>query len=264
MSATSPTDERAADRGDTAGRQPLGGSRGQQRAEVPKGVELIRLAGVHKGYAEGQGLRTVLDDLELVLHRGESLAVMGPSGSGKSTLLNLIGAMETPDRGTVCFDGEDLTRLDETARTLFRRRHLGFIFQQLNLVPTLTVFENLLLPLELNGALNREGRAYARTLLERVGLQGREATFPEYLSGGERQRVAVARALVHGPELLLADEPTGSLDGETARIVLELFNELRRERGMTALVATHAAEVAAAADRVVRLQGGRLQEVAAA
>ncbi|WP_242464070.1 ABC transporter ATP-binding protein [Halorhodospira halophila] len=222
------------------------------------------MLGVRKGYPEGGGVRVVLDGLDLVIRRGESLAVVGPSGSGKSTLLNLIGAMEGPDAGTIGFGGEDLTTLDETARTLFRRRHLGFIFQQLNLVPTLTVLENLLLPLELNGVLNREGRRYARELLERVGLQGREDTFPELLSGGERQRVAVARALVHGPDLLLADEPTGSLDGATAQTVLGLFNELRRERGMTALIATHSTDVAAAADRVVALQGGRLQEVAAA
>ncbi|MBK5936992.1 ABC transporter ATP-binding protein [Halorhodospira halophila] len=263
MSATSPTDGQAAGPCPTKGRQPLR-SPAQGGAERSAQDLLIQLQGVCKGYPEGGAVRVVLEDLDLAIRRGESVAVIGPSGSGKSTLLNLIGAMEAPDRGALRFDGMDLARLDETARTLFRRRHLGFIFQQLNLVPTLTVLENLLLPLELNGALDRDGRRHARALLERVGLQGREGTFPEHLSGGERQRVAVARALVHGPGLLLADEPTGSLDRETARTVLGLFNELRRERGMTALIATHASEVAAAADRVVALQGGRLDEVSAA
>ncbi|MFP4648475.1 MAG: ABC transporter ATP-binding protein [Halorhodospira sp.] len=225
---------------------------------------LIQLSGLYKRYPEGDAERVVLDGCDLTLHRGEALAIVGPSGSGKSTLLNLIGAMEAPDRGALWFEGRDLALLDETARTHFRRRHLGFIFQQLNLVPTLTVLENLLLPLELNRALDTPGRRHAQALLERVGLQGRGDSFPDHLSGGERQRVAVARALVHGPALLLADEPTGSLDGDTAGLVLALFDELRREQGMAALIATHAEAVAASADRVLALRNGRLQGVVAA
>ncbi len=225
---------------------------------------LMQLSGLSKRYPEGDTERVVLDGCDLDIRQGEALAIVGPSGSGKSTLLNLIGAMEVPDQGALWFASEDLAQLSERARTLFRRRHLGFIFQQLNLVPTLTVLENLLLPLELNGTLDADGRRHALALLERVGLQGRDASFPEHLSGGERQRVAVARALVHGPGLLLADEPTGSLDRETASVVLGLFDELRREQGMTAVLATHASEVAAKADRSLELRAGRLQEVAPA
>ncbi len=215
---------------------------------------LIHVQRLTKRYPEGAVRRTVLDGFDLTIQRGEAVALMGPSGSGKSTLLNLIGAMERPDSGAVWFDGTDLAELDETERTLFRRRRLGFIFQQLNLVPTLTVLENLLLPLELNRALDRGARRRAQALLERVGLPERGDSYPERLSGGERQRVAVARALVHGPDLLLADEPTGSLDAQTAGVVLDLFDELRREYGMTAVIATHAPDVAERADRVVELR----------
>ncbi len=228
------------------------------------GSPLIELAGVAKRYREGDAERVVLDGVDLRIAPGEAVAVVGPSGSGKSTLLNLIGAMEPPDAGRLRVAGEELSGLGETGRTHFRRRRLGFIFQQLNLVPTLTVLENLLLPLELNRRLDTAGRRYAAELLERVGLAQRAGSWPEHLSGGERQRVAVARALVHGPQLLLADEPTGSLDGETARGVLELFDELRRERAMAALLATHSSEVAARADRIVELRSGALREVGAA
>lgn len=222
---------------------------------------LLQLRGLCKRYREGEADRVVLDGCELRIAGGEAVAVLGPSGSGKSTLLNLIGAMELPDAGEIRVAGEDLARLDERRRTAFRRRRLGFIFQQLNLVPTLTVAENLHLPLELNGRLDPAGRREASALLARVGLQGREGSFPESLSGGERQRVAVARALIHAPDLLLADEPTGSLDAETASVVLDLFDELRRERGMTALIATHDHGVAGRADRAFRLRGGRAEEV---
>ncbi len=219
----------------------------------------IRLHNIAKGYPEGNGLRTVLAGLDLRVAAGETCAIMGPSGSGKSTLLNLIGAMEQPDSGSISVCEYSLTSLHERARTLFRRRHLGFVFQQLNLVPTLTVLENLLLPLELNGRLDAAGRRAATELLERVGLADRGAGFPEHLSGGERQRVAIARALIHQPALLIADEPTGSLDGATATAVLDLFGELCGEHGTTVLMATHSHEVAARADRVLVLRGGRLE-----
>ncbi|MFO8154479.1 MAG: ABC transporter ATP-binding protein [Pseudomonadota bacterium] len=219
----------------------------------------IQLCGIHKGYPEADTFRKVLAGLDLQVAAAETCAIMGPSGSGKSTLLNLIGAMELPDTGTIDVAGHTLTTLPERSRTLFRRRLLGFVFQQFNLVPTLTVLENLLLPLELNGRLNAAGRRAAQDLLGRVGLSDRGASFPEHLSGGERQRVAIARALVHEPVLLIADEPTGSLDGATATTVLELFGALCGERGTTVLMATHSREVAARADRILDLRDGRLE-----
>lgn len=222
-------------------------------------TDAIQLHHVAKAYPEGEDWRTVLCDLELTVPTGESCAIMGPSGSGKSTLLNLVGAMEQPDAGTIHVCGHALTTLGERDRTLFRRRHLGFVFQQLNLIPTLTVLENLLLPLELNGRLDAAGRRTAHDLLARVGLAERAGTFPENLSGGERQRVAIARALVHAPALLIADEPTGSLDGDTATTVLELFRELCSERGTTVLIATHSMAVAASAHRALTLRGGHLE-----
>ncbi len=220
--------------------------------------------GVVKGFMEGGRRRAVLDGVELAVAEGELAVLMGPSGSGKSTLLNLLGAMEPPDAGTIHVAGREITALDERGRTLFRRRHIGFVFQELNLVPTLSVLENLLLPLELNRRLDAAGRRRAAELLERVGLADRAASFPESLSGGERQRVAVVRALIHDPAVLLADEPTGSLDATAAAEVLSLFNTLRREYGLTALLATHSDAVAAHADRVLEVGGGRLREVAAA
>ncbi len=225
---------------------------------------MIDARGVVKGYLEGGRRRVVLDGVDFTVADGEQVAVMGPSGSGKSTLLNLLGAMEPPDAGTVRVADEDLTSLNERGRTLFRRRRIGFVFQELNLVPTLTVLENLLLPLELNGALDTAGRRRAGALLERVGLGDRGGGFPENLSGGERQRVAVVRALVHRPALLLADEPTGSLDAAAASDVLSLFAALRGEHGLTAVLATHSSAVAARADRIVEVGGGRLREGAAA
>jgi putative ABC transport system ATP-binding protein len=160
----------------------------------------------------------------------------------------------------VLVDGTDLTALDEQARTRFRRRHIGFVFQFFNLIPLLTVEENLLLPLELNGRADPAGVARARALLERVGLGGRGDSFPDRLSGGEQQRVAIARALVHEPALVLADEPTGNLDAETAAGVLELLDTLAREAGRTVLMVTHSREVVGVADRIFTIQRGALVE----
>lgn len=192
--------------------------------------------------------------------RGERVALLGPSGSGKSTLLNLMSGIDTADEGTVEVDGTDLTGLSERERTLFRRRHIGFVFQFFNLLPTLTVEENLLLPLELAGQVSAEDRRRASSLLEAVGLAHRTGTFPDRLSGGEQQRIAVARALVHRPLLVLADEPTGNLDAETGLRVLALLDDLVRESGTTLLMVTHAPEVAARADRILTVRGGRLVE----
>ncbi|HMX52474.1 MAG TPA: ABC transporter ATP-binding protein, partial [Plasticicumulans sp.] len=173
---------------------------------------LLQLRKVCRGYAEGHGQRPVLAGAELALLPGEVVALLGASGSGKSTLLNLAAGIDLPDAGEVCFDGRDLARLSETARTRLRRRQVGIVFQFFNLVPTLTVAENARLPLELNGLADAAGLARVAALLDAVGLADAARRWPGELSGGEQQRVALVRALVHRPKLLLADEPTGALD----------------------------------------------------
>ncbi|HMW41370.1 MAG TPA: ABC transporter ATP-binding protein [Plasticicumulans sp.] len=222
---------------------------------------LLQLRKVCRGYAEGHGQRPVLAGAELALLPGEVVALLGASGSGKSTLLNLAAGIDLPDAGEVCFDGRDLARLSETARTRLRRRQVGIVFQFFNLVPTLTVAENARLPLELNGLADAAGLARVASLLDAVGLADAARRWPGELSGGEQQRVALARALVHRPKLLLADEPTGALDAENGARVLDLLLRLAREHAATVLIVTHAAEVAAAADRRLRLADGRLHAV---
>ena len=222
---------------------------------------LIRLADVWKSYREGDRERVVLREASLLVARGEWLFLLGRSGSGKSTLLNLISGIDLPDRGVVEIDGIALTKLSERDRTLFRREKIGFVFQFFNLIPTLTVIENVLLPLELTGRFTAEERRRAQELLDRVGLADRGDSYPERLSGGEQQRVAVARALIHQPLLVLADEPTGNLDTETGRHVLELFTSLVRSTGATLVLVTHSSEVAAYADRTMSISDGRLEEL---
>ncbi|HND97761.1 ABC transporter ATP-binding protein [Plasticicumulans sp.] len=222
---------------------------------------LLQLRKVCRGYAEGHGQRPVLAGAELALLPGEVVALLGASGSGKSTLLNLAAGIDLPDAGEVCFDGRDLARLSETARTRLRRRQVGIVFQFFNLVPTLTVAENARLPLELNGLADAAGLARVAALLDAVGLADAARRWPGELSGGEQQRVALVRALVHRPKLLLADEPTGALDAENGARVLDLLLRLAREHAATVLIVTHAAEVAAAADRRLRLADGRLHAV---
>jgi len=224
---------------------------------APPAVELRK---VSKSYREGEVERVVLRDVSVTIGRGEIAVLVGRSGSGKSTLLNVIAGIDHPTAGAVVVNGTDLTALDEHARTLFRRRHIGFVFQFFNLIPLLTVEENLLLPLDLNGRADAEGAKRARALLERVGLGGRGDSFPERLSGGEQQRVAIARALIHDPVLILADEPTGNLDVETAADVLDLLDTLAREAGRTVLMVTHSREVVGVADRIFTVQRGSLVE----
>ncbi len=218
----------------------------------------IHLQSLTKAYREGDALRHVLRDASLESDRGEFIAIVGKSGSGKSTLLNLISGIDALDSGSIRIDGCQLSSLDEAQSTLYRRRHIGFIFQFFNLIPTLTVLENVLLPLELNDAPTTEARARARELLDAVGLGDRERTFPDRLSGGEQQRVAIARALAHDPTLVLADEPTGNLDETTGKLILDLLDRLTRQAGKNLIMVTHSAEAAAYADRVLHLREGRL------
>jgi putative ABC transport system ATP-binding protein len=220
----------------------------------------LELRNLGKTYREGEVERVVLRDVSLAVAPGEIVVLVGRSGSGKSTLLNLIAGIDRPTAGAVIVNGSDLTALDEQARTHFRRRHIGFVFQFFNLIPLLTVEENLLLPLDLNGRADDKGVARARELLDRVGLAGRGESYPERLSGGEQQRVAIARALIHEPDIILADEPTGNLDADTAADVIALLDSLAREAGRTVVMATHSREVIGVADRIFTVQRGGLVE----
>ncbi|GMQ90464.1 MAG: ABC transporter ATP-binding protein [Gammaproteobacteria bacterium] len=222
---------------------------------------LVTIRGLSKVYEEGGRQRVVFRHLDASVERNELIVLLGRSGSGKSTLLNLISGIDLPTAGEVTVDDVALTALSETKRTLFRRRHIGFVFQFFNLVSTLTVEENLLLPLELNGMLDETGRAFALELLDTVGLADRAASYADRLSGGEQQRVAIARALVHKPLLLLADEPTGNLDRDTGQQTLGLLQRLTREFRATLVMVSHSAEAASLADRVFNIEGGRLLQV---
>jgi putative ABC transport system ATP-binding protein len=225
---------------------------------------LLQVRDLTKVYREGDRERAVLRGLDLSIQEGEFVVLLGRSGSGKSTLLNLISGLDVPTAGTVRYGTTDLTALSEQDRTLFRRRHIGFVFQSFNLIPTLTVAENILLPLELSGDLDAEERERALSFLGEVGLRDRADSFPDRLSGGEQQRVAIARALAHEPDLILADEPTGNLDYKTGRQVMELLDRLVRQAGRTMLVATHDRDLRRVADHVLSLQGGVLHDEGAA
>ncbi len=222
---------------------------------------LVRLEQLSKSYLDAGREHRVLHAIDWAFPRGRFTCLFGRSGSGKSTLLNLISGIDRPTGGRVWIqrDGQevDLTGLTDRQRTLFRRRHIGIVFQFFNLIPTLTVLENVALPMELAGR-GQEGHRRARELLERVGLDDRLHTYPDRLSGGEQQRVAIARALVHDPLLVLADEPTGNLDEGTGDTVLALLLELTRDAGKTLIMATHAREIARHADHVLHLEHGRL------
>jgi putative ABC transport system ATP-binding protein len=222
--------------------------------------EFIRLEHLAKSYMEGSHERCVLCDLSATFAEGGFVAILGKSGSGKSTLLNVISGIDRADSGSVWLGGQNLTALNDQQRTLFRRRKIGFVFQFFNLIPTLTVWENVVLPLELNGLTTPDDYGRAEHLLDAVGLLDRRKTFPDRLSGGEQQRVAIARALVHDPLLVLADEPTGNLDEETGRRVVQFLNRLTRQSGKTMLLVTHSSDAAAHADRVLHLREGQLAE----
>lgn len=220
----------------------------------------IAIRSLVKRYAEGDLRRTLFDDLSLDIDQGQFVTLLGQSGSGKSTLLNLLGGIDLPDAGQIHIGDQALTDLSEAERTRFRRRHIGFVFQFFNLIPTLTAEENLLLPLELNGLTSPDRRERALELLNNVGLGNRRHSFPERLSGGEQQRLAIARALVHDPLLLLADEPTGNLDTDTGARILNLLQTLHRQTTITIVMVTHSREVATRADRILTLDNGRIWE----
>jgi len=212
-------------------------------------------------YREGKQKRPVLTGLNLIVDKGECVALLGRSGSGKSTLLNLMAGIDLPDSGEIYIQGENLTRLSEKQRTLFRRRRIGFVYQFFNLIPTLTAGENIALPLELNALAEDAIEARVTELLLQVGLADRSDAFPDQLSGGEQQRIAIARALAHRPTVILADEPTGNLDAATGDSVLHLLTQLSRSIEQTLIMVTHSREVAGVADRVVVLEQGVIEEM---
>ena len=227
-------------------------------------ARVLSIRQLSRSFREGARVHRVLDQAQAQVAAGEVIAVTGRSGSGKSTLLNLISGIDAPDAGTVEFAGAAISAMAEPARTLFRRAHIGFIYQFFNLIPTLDVEENVRLVLELNGVRGREAQARSRRVLGEVGLAERAHSAVDQLSGGEQQRVAIARAVVHAPALLLADEPTGNLDEATAREIIPVLLSLALARAATLIIVTHDAALARRADRVLELRDGRLHETAVA
>ncbi len=224
------------------------------------GPGIIRLEHVTKSYSEAGREHTVLTDVVASFTAGERVAIVGRSGSGKSTLLNLIAGLDSPRAGSIWIGDTCISQLGDRDRTLFRRDHIGFVFQFFNLIPTLTVRENVLLPAELCGWPAARARAQADSMLADVGLLDRASAYTDKLSGGEQQRVAIARALCANPPVILADEPTGNLDVDTGTQVMDLLTSLARRHGHTLVMVTHSPEVAALADRVFRMDHGRLFE----
>ena len=223
-------------------------------------MTILELEGVSKRYEGGAPAVEAVRDVSLTLESGAFAALMGPSGCGKSTLLHLCGAMDLPSAGRVRIEGREINQLTEEGLTALRRERLGFVFQFFNLLPTLTVQENVELPLLLAGRRGEEGATRARALLEQVQLGHRLGHYPAQLSGGEMQRAAIARAIIHQPALLIADEPTGNLDSVNGENVLSILQRLNRESGLTILLATHSEEIAATAHRVLRMKDGRMVE----
>jgi len=212
---------------------------------------MIQLENVEKSYGQNR----VLKGISLTIAQGEFVSITGSSGSGKSTLLNLIGGMDRPDNGSILVDGAAISSYNDEQLTTYRRNRIGFIFQFFNLLPNITVLENVYMPLLLNG---REDEKSVFTMIGRVGLRGKEHAYPYQLSGGEQQRVAIARALMHNPRIVLADEPTGSLDSKTGKAIMELIRELKEETGKTVILVTHEAYIAEYAQRAFQIRDGMI------
>jgi putative ABC transport system ATP-binding protein len=219
-------------------------------------MPIIETRGLTRRFRSGEKTITVLSEVSLAIGRGEFAAIMGKSGSGKSTLLALLAGLDRPTEGSVTIDGEAIAAMSEDRLALLRRRKIGFVFQSFHLLANFTALENVMLPGELLGQANARQRA--QELLDRVGLTGRGHHYPSQLSGGEQQRVALARAFAPDPAVLMADEPTGNLDSETGKVVLDMLLELRRDHGTTLVLVTHDPALAELADRVIRLRDGRV------
>jgi putative ABC transport system ATP-binding protein len=226
-------------------------------------MSLLELREVSRSYGEGSALVNALHAVSLSVDQGEMVAVMGPSGSGKSTLLTIAGTLEEPSSGQVLVGGQPVGAMSRAAKARLRRRTIGYVFQDFNLLPGLTAAENVALPLELDGTSARKARVVALRSLDRLGLGGRASHYPDQLSGGERQRVAIARAMVGERKLLLADEPSGALDSGNAEAVMQLLHDACKTAGMAAVVVTHDAHLASWADRMMFLRDGRVTDQAA-
>lgn len=219
-------------------------------------AEILTVEDVKRVYQSGSNQLTVLDDINFKVREGESLSIVGPSGSGKSTLLGLCAGLDLPTSGIITLNGVKLNAMSEDDRAYIRNQYIGFVFQNFQLLPTLTALENITIPMELRGDLSAKN--YAEELLEKVGLKDRMEHYPAQLSGGEQQRVALARAFINNPKILFADEPTGNLDEETANHVAELLFDLNKKVGTTLILVTHNLELASMTQRMIRLKGGRI------
>ena len=222
-------------------------------------MAVILLQNISRTYQQGDKPLHVLSALNLEIKKGELVALVGPSGSGKTTLLQIAGLLDNPSDGRVVMNGQDMSKANDSERTLARRSHIGFVYQFHHLLPEFTALENIMLPQMIGGVRPQEAKEKAHMILADLGLSERVSHRPAKLSGGEQQRVAIARAMVGAPSLLLADEPTGNLDPETADVVFALFIKQAKERGLSALIATHNPELAKRLDRTVRLEGGQLK-----
>jgi len=220
---------------------------------------MIELRNVSKAVTSGSQRLTIVQPLDLVVSSGEYVSVVGPSGSGKSTLLGLIAGLDVPTTGEIFIEGVEITCLDEDTLSRLRGRKIGVVFQFFHLVPSLTAFDNVLVPLEISGA--EDARHRATSLLSEVGLEGRAHHYPAQLSGGEQQRVAIARALANDPPILLADEPTGNLDSANGRHIVELLQRVNKSRGTTVVLVTHDIELAERADVTLRMRDGRAERI---
>ncbi|QXP53104.1 ABC transporter ATP-binding protein [Cellulophaga sp. HaHa_2_1] len=218
--------------------------------------KILKITGLEKTYTSGNKQLTVLHDIFLEVEKGQTFSIIGPSGSGKTTLLGLCAGLDQPNKGTVELCGQDLSALNEDQRAQLRNKEVGFIFQNFQLLPTLTALENVSVPLELQGA--KDAKEKSKILLEKVGLGKRMHHYPSQLSGGEQQRVALARAFVNSPSILFADEPTGNLDEETGEKVINLLFDLNKELGTTLVIISHDLELANRTQQIVRLKGGKI------
>ena len=221
-------------------------------------MKILQTEGLKKYYGQGESLVKALDGVSLAVEQGEFVAIVGTSGSGKSTLLHMLGGLDRPTQGTVAIEGKNIFELKDEALTIFRRRKIGFVFQNYNLVPVLNVYENILLPIQLDG--NTPDMEYINTIVDTLGLKEKLENLPNNLSGWQQQRVAIARALASKPAIILADEPTGNLDSKTSRDVLGLLKITSRKFSQTMVMITHNEEIAQLADRIVRIEDGRIVE----